>query len=225
MLTEQVFDEVACANCSFYKVCHAASQSPLKSLAKRKLVAKRGDIICRDNQKFFNYYVVCNGILKSYSTKSSSKEYICNFYYPGDIIGIDALYNMKFEYSVASITEASMCIIPYHDTQKLIAHNPDIHNHFINTASKMLNSKHYLIHLNADQRLAGFLLELISRLKLNHKSIDLPMKQIDIANHLNLTPETINRIFHRWQENGIITELHNKHFSIPDLNKLDELWS
>lgn len=219
------YNAVHCANCSFLNVCTTANNIPeISSIVKKVLIADRGDVICRANQKLTDYLVVCSGLLQAYETKADSKTYIPNFYFQGDVIGIDAFYKMKFDFTINSISNAILCVIPRDAINYLIERKPQIYENILRIASRQIISRYYLIYIDVDQRLAGFLLELIERLNIiQDDMVTLPIKQIDIAAHLNITPETINRILHRWQDRGIISEMRNKKFMLPDINKLREI--
>ncbi|MFT6028693.1 MAG: CRP/FNR family transcriptional regulator [Oleiphilaceae bacterium] len=59
----------------------------------------------------------------------------------------------------------------------------------------------------ADQKLAGFILALSVRYKQRGYSqtrINLMMPRRDIANHLNMAPETVSRLFKRLQKDSLI---------------------
>lgn len=224
MKSFEFYDPIGCEGCSFAPICASAKEIPeINNVVERHISAKKGDNICRPNQKFHSYYVVHSGILKSYSTRANSKEYITNFYFHGDIIGLEAFYKMKYESTVDAITHASMCSVPSHSIDNVINYKPELYRHILGLASKEINSKTYLNYLNADQRLAGYLLDLISRINIVDNIIKLPITQLEIANHLNLTPETVNRVLHRWESDGIIARMHNKQFILPDITLLNEL--
>jgi CRP-like cAMP-binding protein len=53
------------------------------------------------------------------------------------------------------------------------------------------------------------------------REIALPTSKQVIASRLNLTPETLSRIFHELAGNGLIT-VHGKHITIHDLRRLRE---
>ena len=59
----------------------------------------------------------------------------------------------------------------------------------------------------AEQRVAAFFVDLSTRLAARGFSPDrfrLTMPRSDIASYLHLTPETISRVLHRMQEDGVV---------------------
>ena len=76
----------------------------------------------------------------------------------------------------------------------------------------MLTTKH------ADERVAGFLLD-IADWHGDHgyspAEFTLPMSRADIANFLNIKPETISRILSRFQQRGLLS-MERKQFRILD---------
>lgn len=224
MKSMEYYDEIVCANCHFSPICLAAREVPqIKTVVDKVVHAKQGDKVCRANQKFHSYYVIHSGMLKSSTTKADSKEYIGSFYFEGDVIGFEAIYKNKFESTIDAVSEAKMCVVSSQSISHLLSYKPALHGHLLWLVSRQMNSKSYLAHMNAEHRLAGFLLEMIGRLNITDKLIKLPIKQIDIANHLSLTPETVNRVFHRWQDGGIIAKMRNKEFILPDISTLSHI--
>ncbi|KZX76468.1 hypothetical protein A3715_05215 [Oleiphilus sp. HI0009] len=77
----------------------------------------------------------------------------------------------------------------------------------------------------ADQKLATFLFTLSARYKERGYSdtrFNLMMPRRDIANHLNLAPETISRLFKRFQRDGLI-DVKRTDLQILDLPALGVL--
>jgi CRP/FNR family transcriptional regulator len=75
--------------------------------------------------------------------------------------------------------------------------------------SKELALSHSLAgDFTAEERVAGFLLSLASRMKLRGCSathLTLAMSRRDLANYLRLATETVSRVFSRFEQEGHIT--------------------
>jgi CRP/FNR family transcriptional regulator len=78
--------------------------------------------------------------------------------------------------------------------------------------------------LNAEQRLAKFLLDSSERFKqrgLSDKVFDLSMTRIDIANFLGMAIETISRLLSKMQLEGII-DVNRRKITLLNMNKLQD---
>ncbi|MDY0012875.1 MAG: Crp/Fnr family transcriptional regulator [Rhodocyclaceae bacterium] len=72
------------------------------------------------------------------------------------------------------------------------------------------------------QRVVGYLLQEAAAepcSSASQRSVDLPTSKQVIASRLNLTPETLSRIFHELSEAGLIT-VQGKHIVLHDIQKL-----
>jgi CRP/FNR family transcriptional regulator len=79
--------------------------------------------------------------------------------------------------------------------------------------------------LPADARLAGFLLDLSTRLAKADGSIDrlrLAMPRADIANYLRLAPETVSRLFRRFRDEALL-RVRGREIEITDRGRLQWL--
>jgi CRP-like cAMP-binding protein len=72
---------------------------------------------------------------------------------------------------------------------------------------------------SSTQRVIGYLLQQADETPEGTNDIELPTSKQVIASRLNLTPETLSRIFHDLAEAGLIT-VHGKHIALHDLNRL-----
>jgi CRP/FNR family transcriptional regulator len=78
--------------------------------------------------------------------------------------------------------------------------------------------------LNAEQRLAKFLLDCSQRFKqrgLSDKVFDLSMTRIDIANFLGMAIETISRLLNKLQTKGII-DVNRRKITLRDKARLQD---
>jgi CRP-like cAMP-binding protein len=75
---------------------------------------------------------------------------------------------------------------------------------------------------SSTQRVIGFLLQRTNHDESAHDvEIDLPTSKQVIASRLNLTPETLSRIFHDLAAAKLIT-VHGKHVTVHDVKRLRE---
>jgi len=76
-----------------------------------------------------------------------------------------------------------------------------------------------LLIRNANERVAQFLLEMVSR-ESNATKIDLPMSRQDIADYLGLTVETVSRVLGGFEAADVIARPTARHVVVRDRAKL-----
>jgi CRP/FNR family transcriptional regulator len=78
---------------------------------------------------------------------------------------------------------------------------------------------------SADQRMAAFLLEVSQRLAARGFSpsrFQLTMARTDIGNHLRIAPETVSRVFKRFQDDGLVA-VNRREIELLDVKGLEAL--
>ncbi len=155
------------------------------------------------------------GSLKASIFQPGGKEQILSFYLPGEIIGLEAINTESYPFAIESLTAASLCEISYENILSVAAKLPQLYEKLLQQASHRLNMGHYTSILRADQRLAGFLLELFDRLHCKNylEGFILPMPRQAIGDYLGLAGETVIRILNRLEQQQVIT-IKNKHIKI-----------
>jgi CRP-like cAMP-binding protein len=75
---------------------------------------------------------------------------------------------------------------------------------------------------NAEERVAGFLLEMAGRCS-GSTAIELPMSRQDIADYLGLTIETVSRTFTQFVQSGVIALESSRRVQFRNRNALNRL--
>ena len=78
---------------------------------------------------------------------------------------------------------------------------------------------------NAEERLAGFLLDFSKRFKQRGFSASdfyLSMSRSDIGSYLGLAVETVSRLFTRFHDEGLL-QVERKHVQLMDIKKLQSM--
>ena len=76
--------------------------------------------------------------------------------------------------------------------------------------------------LTAEERLATFLATFSAALDLSATDLTLVMPRQDIGHYLGLAPETVSRLFSRFQEHGLI-EIVGRQVRLLDPDRVDSL--
>lgn len=215
----------ACSQCSLVDLClpmglNSQELIQLEDLIQQSQNYKESDFLFRQNDPFQAIYAVRSGMFKSYTIDQDGNERILGFHLPGELVGLDAIYEQHYPSNVTALDTASICTVPYEGLMRLSEQIPSLQHQLLRLLSKEINSVSALTYdISADQRLAVFLWGLSKRYEQRGFSgthFNLSMPRRDIANHLNMAPETISRLFKRMQDQGLI-QLNKRELVISDI--------
>lgn len=177
-------------------------------------------------QTFDRIYAVKSGMFKTVIIDSLGNDHIAGFHLPGELFGLDAIYSQKYMSSAISLGTSSLCAIEYKELESLSHKLPSLQHQLLNLMSKEVQQSQSLnVDLTAEQKLAGFLIALAARYKQRGYSetrFHLVMPRRDIANHLNMAPETVSRLFKRFVNDGLLT-INRTDLTIVDMTALKEM--
>lgn len=200
----------------------------VRELVSNSYILSPGEKLCRAGEPLNNLYAVLSGSAKSTITSINGSEVITDFYFPGEIIGLDAVSNRMYSFEAITLEESLICIIPFEKLLTLAAKIPQLQDHFIYVISqKLLDRTRILInnHRSAEQRVAAFIANIIFRYEycgLPSNNYRLSMSRYDIGNYLNLTPETISRTFSKFHDSGILS-VRKKHICLINGTELKKI--
>lgn len=231
MLKERSQAKISCTQCSFSHLCIARQfneedRKRLDQFIQKVRYVKKGEHIYRSNDKVEHLYAVYSGSLKDYYFGENGVEYINNFYFPGDILALEAVAKRKYVFSAVALNDAALCMIPINSLYSEMQAFPALLKRFLHINSyKMLNDKHIRPTTNAKQRVADFLVNMLYRLQERNgveATMQLPMSQVDMSNMIGIAYETVSRILHQFADQKII-EIHNKHITVVNSELLRSL--
>jgi len=238
-IQEQIPDGVfgiygACRSCRLGKSCLLKSipESEIvqfEEIIERKFLLKSGAHLFRQGEHFSSIYVVQSGLLKSYCSPDNEGEQITGLYFPGDLVGLGAICQDSYEYSLQAIETTTVCELPYDSLLKLSGQLPGLQQNLFKLISYELNKiqkvRSCLRHKSADSRYAAFLLSNLERTAKTDdltRQVDLKMPRSDIANYLNLAQETVCRVSGRFQKEGLI-EVDESHIIFKNIKQLRKI--
>ncbi len=182
--------------------------------------------IFRDDDDFEAFYAVRSGSVKVYTLNESGEEQIIGFYFPGEILGFDAVEDHKHTCSAIAMETTTVCSIPYEKLNEISAQIPDLQDQILRLMSRELTKENKLLltinKRSAEERIATFLVSLSTRfhnLGYSATEFNLPMSRQDIGNYLGLTIETVSRLFTKFQKNGLV-KVDKKTVVIEDMPTL-----
>lgn len=219
-------EKSACRHCMMETVCvhlptHEGRQCKLNPVVKQSQNLKRKELLYSYHDPFKCIFVVSSGAIKTFQIDMNGQERIQNFYLPGEVIGLEAIQTGFYPYSAIAVTASTVCEIPFENLLDYVSDIPALQKHIITTLGYRINQGHYVTAPSAEQRLAAFIIDMSQRLNHDnkHPDIELPMSRYDIGNYLGLAPETISRIFTRFQQAKLL-QVQQKKITLMNTSKL-----
>ncbi len=220
-----------CSQCSLGKLCLPVGLDPddmqeLENIIEPSSAYKDSSKVYEAEQRFDRIYAVKSGMFKTVVIDANGNEHIVGFHLPGELFGLDAIYPHKYVSTAMSLGTSSVCGINYQQLETLASKLPSLQRQLFSLMSKEVHTSQALsVDQTAEQKLAAFLIALSSRYKQRGYSetrFNLAMPRRDIANHLNMAPETVSRLFKRFQTDGLV-DIKRTDLTITDMLALKQL--
>ncbi len=172
-------------------------------MGARMRFPRNGEIYGEGEPADFVYQVV-SGAVRTSKILSDGRRQIGGFYMPGDIVGLD----LGDEHAFSAEAIGDVTVLYVRRSAVLALADRDGHlarQLWAATARELSQAQRRLLLLtqSAQERLAGFLLEMAERAR-SGDSVDLAMTRQDIADYLGLTIETVSRTLTALAEEAVI---------------------
>jgi CRP/FNR family transcriptional regulator len=222
-----------CSSCHLRDLCLPCGMAGsdvdrLDSLmfGRRRVLA--GDTLYREGDRFQFIYAVRSGTFKSSLMLADGREQVSGFYMAGELMGLDGVANGTHASSGTALEDTEVCAIPYAHLTALAAGNTGMQHVVSRLMSREIVREHSLMLLlgsmNAEERLAAFLLNLAQRLKARGYSASefhLRMSRAEIGSYLGMKLETVSRTFSAFQAQRLL-EVDKRHIRILDAQGLTQ---
>jgi CRP/FNR family transcriptional regulator len=192
--------------------------------ARRRVAA--GQTLYRPGDRFQFIYAVRTGTFKTGLTVAGGREQVTGFHMAGELMGLDGLANGVHASSAIALEDTEVCAIQYSHLSELAAQSRNLQMALTRLMSREIVREHSLMVLlgsmNAEERLAAFLLNLSQRLKARGYSsceFHLRMSRAEIGSYLGMKLETVSRTFSAFQQQRLL-EVDKKHVRILDADGL-----
>jgi CRP/FNR family transcriptional regulator len=196
--------------------------------SRRRVTA--GQALYREGEKFQSIYAVRSGTFKSSLMHKDGREQVSGFHMAGELLGLDGLAHGRLASTATALEDAEVCAIPYAHLMELAATHAGMQNIVARIMSREIVRDHSLMLLlgsmNAEERLAAFLLNLSQRLKARGFSateFHLRMTRAEIGSYLGMKLETVSSTFSAFQQQQLL-RVDKRHIRITDLEGLTRLF-
>jgi CRP-like cAMP-binding protein len=196
--------------------------SPAKSI-------KAGVDLIQEGQQSDSLLLIIDGWACRYTTTLEGTRLLTALLVPGDLGNLGTLMFERLDYSVRTLSDASIVALPRDKALALGAEHPGIANMFtwLALVDNAILSK-WALSLGrrpAKQRLAHLLCELSVRLHAedgNQSSFALPVTQEQLGDALGLTAVHVNRMLQQLRDDALVVTA-NRAVTLPDVARLRRL--
>jgi CRP/FNR family transcriptional regulator len=185
-----------------------------------------GQALYRAGDRFQFVYAVRSGTFKISLGLADGREQVSGFHMTGELMGLDGVANGFHASTATALEDAEICSISYVHLSEQSARSGSLQSVVGRLMSREIVREHSLMMLlgsmNAEERLAVFLLNLSQRFKARGYSpveFHLRMSRAEIGSYLGMKLETVSRTFSAFQQQGLL-EVDRRHIRIVDLDAL-----
>lgn len=198
--------------------------APIATGARERRLAK-GETLFQKGDPARGFYVVVFGQMKLAIPSAQGNEKVLEIISPRQSFG-EAVMFMDKPYPVfaEALADSLLLHIGQETVFKLLGEDSSFSRAMLAGLSMRLHSlicdvESYSLRSSA-QRVIGYLLQhCASDDEAGPLELTLPTSKQVIASRLNLTPETLSRIFHDLGQSGLI-QVHGRTIKVPDLQRL-----
>jgi CRP/FNR family transcriptional regulator len=220
-----------CSTCAFSAACleNGYDKAQLRDL--HVLVAhvgpyREGEHIFREGDPFDAIAAVRAGTVKTYVTDTEGREQVQGFFLPGEVIGLSAISKARYPSNAVALDTVQLCRFSFPNIAALALRMPGIQQQLFRLLSQDIGKASLLAgNYSADERMAAFLIALSRRYASRGFSATrfvLSMSRTDIANYLRLAPETVSRVFRRFQDEKLL-RVDRRELELLDRASLENL--
>lgn len=206
----------SCSRCALQSVCfanglHSTELNRLDTLVDRKPSYSKGQYLFKAGEEMVSLHAIRSGIIKIYSVLND-QEMIHGFYLPGDIVGMDGMADHHHLFNAKVLDDAYVCSMSLDQLNDLSNEITSLNSQVLTLMSKeIINSRNHaslLTHKSAEEKLADFIISMMEKYRVRgyeYMQFRLAILHRDVANFLNLTPETVSRVLAKFHNEEVVS--------------------
>ncbi len=228
--------KVACSDCNLRELCmpvgfNVSDMQKLDAVVATRRRIPQGEMLFSSGEPFTSIYAVRTGFFKTCVSSEDGREQVTGFQMAGEIIGLDGIVSDQHHSNAVALEDSEVCVMPFSNVEELSREFPVLQRHVHKVMSREIvreNSVMMMLgNMRAEERVAGFLLNLVQRLHargLSQSEVILRMSRDEIGSYLGLKLETVSRAFSKFSEEGII-EVKQRYVRILDAEALKKIFN
>ena len=183
----------------------------LDNLVSTRKRIPRGETLYRSGDGFSALYAIRTGFFKTTVATEDGRDQITGFQMAGEVIGLDGIFSEIHTCDAVALEDAEVCVMNFDRLEDLSREINGLQKHIHKIMSREIVRENGVMLLlgsmNAEERLAAFLLNLTHRLQtrgFSQSELVLRMTRKEIGNYLGMSLETVSRTFSNFSIEGII---------------------
>lgn len=202
----------------------------LNGLGRRRRLAAGEQLLWEGDEAILVANVI-EGVLKLSTQTVDGKEQILGLVYPSDFLGRP--FGQTTPYGVEALTDAHVCVFERREFDRFAREHPRLEHKLLErTLAELDRTRRWMLllgRMNAEQKLATFLIEMVDRLADKTcaedglgepQAVSLPLSRQQIADVLGLTIETVSRQLTKLKKDGLIDLPARREVVIIDADEL-----
>ena len=205
-----------------------AGRQPSETLRRivTSLRLRKGETLYLQDEHADCWYRMVAGAAREYELTAQGTRRCIGFFLPGDTFGFNS--GVSRALAAEMLMDSTLERYPRSIAESLARSDPDLRNHLrslpLATEARAESRRLALDRLAAREKLAAFLLQIASRAGRNARlDFELPMSRTDIAEYLDIAPETVSRSIRGLCREEIIALERQKLVRVLDLERLTAL--
>jgi CRP/FNR family transcriptional regulator len=198
----------------------------LSKIVPQRVRVRKGTALFHAGEPLRALYAVRFGFFKTTLSSEDGREQLTGFYMGGELLGVDGISDRVHMCDAIALEDSEVCPIQFNQLEKLARELPSLQHNLNRILSREIVRDHEMLflmgNLNAEERLAAFLLNLSKRIFTRGYSptaFVLRMTREDIGSYLGLRLETICRAIAYLREKGIV-RISGRSVEILDIDQL-----
>jgi len=174
----------------------------LTAIARHRIF-KKGEILFYEGDDAKDLTVLIRGVLKLFKTSSSDKEVILHYFTPVTLVAeVAVLHRIPYPATAVFETDGEVLLIDYAAFESLFLNDPELVRILLLSLSMKIRTLEAVIErglvMDASERV-------LNLLKTSPELFE-SMRHYEIANILNLTPETFSRTLAKLRSDGKVVK-------------------
>ncbi|MHB1667348.1 MAG: helix-turn-helix domain-containing protein [Thiomonas sp.] len=183
----------------------------MRDIMQTTIRLTKGERLFESGQPMDKVFSVHAGSFKSMISSPDGRQQIVGFHVPGELMGLEGFSARIYMTDVIALEDGEACEIDVrileNNARELPTLQHQIHCLIGNRLARAQQDQFVLGSMQADERLARFLLDLSERYKsrgLSPEEFVLRMSREEIGSYLGLKLETISRLMSRFHQAGLV---------------------
>jgi CRP/FNR family transcriptional regulator len=178
----------------------------IDELMTARIRLRKGETLFRSGDRFTSLYAIRSGSCKTVLLSEDGQEQVAGYHMPGEIIGTDGVGTDAHGCQAVALEDTEVSVLPFERLVTLSRQSSRFQHNLHQLLSREIARERALTMLlgtmDAEQRLAAFLLDLSQRYQASE--FMLRMTREEIGSYLGLKLETVSRLFSRFQREGLL---------------------